>query len=54
MKRKIKFFRNEHTYDLEKEVNAFAESNNVESVSYSTCESGYTTYHYCCVMYLVN
>lgn len=51
MGQKVEFFSNEHRYELQKEINEFARTHHIEDISYSTCQSGYTTYHYCCVLY---
>ena len=51
MKQKVKFFQNEDSYDLQKEINEFAKTHNIESVSYSVCKFGYSAFHYCCVLY---
>ncbi len=48
---KVRFFRKEHQYDLEKEVNDFICDKRVTNISYSTSLVGYTMYHYCCVLY---
>lgn len=49
---KVRFFRNESQYDLEKAVNDFIRDKNVVNVSYSTNTVGYSIYHYCCVLYM--
>ena len=49
--KKTTAFQEEHLMYLVKKVNEFAECHNVLQISYSTCKSGYTTYHYCMVLY---
>lgn len=48
---KVRFFSNEHRYELEHAVNDFIRNKNVVNVSYSTSQVGYSIYHYCCVLY---
>lgn len=51
MKQKVEFFEDEHKYELERKINKFAETHHIENISYSVNEIGYSTWHYCCVLY---
>ena len=48
---KVKAFNEEWQANLEFKVNDFAKKHKILQISYSTCKSGYTTYHYCMVLY---
>ncbi len=51
---KVRFFEEKSSYDLQEKINAFAKIYHIESISYSVTEIGYTTWHYCCVLYTDN
>ena len=48
---KVKFFNDEYQSKLEDKVNEFIKGKNIINISYSTSKCGYSTFHYCVVMY---
>lgn len=48
---KTKFFRENSSFDLEREVNNFINGRLVVNVSYSVAQCGYEYIHCCCVLY---
>lgn len=49
---KTEFFNEEHQYELEQKINKFIQNKRVINISYSTTKVGYSTHHYCCVLYV--
>lgn len=50
---KVKYFIENSLYDLEERINEFAKSYQILQISYATEKQGYSTYHYCMVLYEV-
>ena len=48
---KVKFFRENAQFDLEREVTDFIKDKKVISISYSTNTVGYSIEHFCVVLY---
>ena len=51
MNQKVEFFQDEYPLDLKRRIDEFAKTHHIESISYSICKFGYTSYHHCCVVY---
>ena len=48
---KVKFFKTNSAWGLEREVNEFIQNKNVINISYTVAECGYGYIHCCCVLY---
>lgn len=51
MAQKVEIFFAEYSYQLQEKINNLAKNYHIENISYSTCKSGYSTWHYACVLY---
>lgn len=51
MVQKVKMFSEEHQYKLQEKINDFAQNHHIENISYSVYKSGYSAWHYACVLY---
>ena len=48
---KTKFFKTEHIWELEGEVNKFIQNKDIINISYTIADRGYGYIHCCCVLY---
>lgn len=51
MTQKVEMFSCEHQFELQRKINDFAKTHHIESISYSTCQIGYSAWHHACVLY---
>lgn len=51
MNQKVKFFKGKTSYELELEINKFAKTHHIVNISYSVSNVGYSSEHFCCVIY---
>ena len=51
MTQKVAMFCCEHQYELQCKINDLVKTHHIENISYSVCKSGYSAWHYACVLY---